>query len=163
MHPNRITEWLDFAYWWSCIGKVLRLQPAQQAFFLNCLRQYVNSASDIYQALRFRGFCCSGSQLQNWALCNQSFEPNSNISLKKWKLAMGKVYINNRHRKNIFWHCAIFSLKTPKKIDLSIMKNTFSMKLCFRAKKIYSQIDWELLLHANLTKHIGSLYSTPKC
>ena len=36
--PNRITgsycnlsEWVDFAYWCSCIGKDLRLQPAQQA------------------------------------------------------------------------------------------------------------------------------------
>ena len=26
-------EWVDFAYWWSCIGKGLRLQPAQQACF----------------------------------------------------------------------------------------------------------------------------------
>ena len=25
------TEGVDFAYWWSCIGKGLRLQPAQQA------------------------------------------------------------------------------------------------------------------------------------
>ena len=24
-------ELVDFAYWWSCIGKGLRLQPAQQA------------------------------------------------------------------------------------------------------------------------------------
>ena len=23
--------WVDFAYWWSCNGKGLRLQPAQQA------------------------------------------------------------------------------------------------------------------------------------
>ena len=39
-HPNCITclkvtviftEWVDFAYWWSCIGKGLRLQPAQHA------------------------------------------------------------------------------------------------------------------------------------
>ena len=26
-------EWVDFAYWWSCIWKGLRLQPAQQACF----------------------------------------------------------------------------------------------------------------------------------
>ena len=26
--------WTDFAYWRSCIGKGLRLQPAQQASFL---------------------------------------------------------------------------------------------------------------------------------
>jgi hypothetical protein len=26
-------EWVDFAYWWSFIGKGLRLQPAQQACF----------------------------------------------------------------------------------------------------------------------------------
>ena len=24
---------VDFAYWWSCIGKGLRLQPAQQACY----------------------------------------------------------------------------------------------------------------------------------
>ena len=35
-HPNcmsygDIAEWVDFAYWWSCIGKGLRLEPAQQA------------------------------------------------------------------------------------------------------------------------------------
>ena len=27
-------EWVDFAYWWSCIGKGLRLHPAQQACFI---------------------------------------------------------------------------------------------------------------------------------
>ena len=26
-------EWVGFAYWWSFIGKGLRLQPAQQACF----------------------------------------------------------------------------------------------------------------------------------
>ena len=30
-------EWVDFASWWSCIGKGLRLQPARQAFFLSAL------------------------------------------------------------------------------------------------------------------------------
>ena len=39
-HPNRINgskvtanfaELVDYAYWWSFIGKGLRLQPAQQA------------------------------------------------------------------------------------------------------------------------------------
>ena len=29
------TEGVDFAYWWSCIGKGVRLQPAQQACLLN--------------------------------------------------------------------------------------------------------------------------------
>ena len=29
-----LSELLDFAYWWSFIGKGLRLQPAQQACFL---------------------------------------------------------------------------------------------------------------------------------
>ena len=28
-------EWVNFANWWRCIGKGLRLQPAQQAFFLS--------------------------------------------------------------------------------------------------------------------------------
>ena len=32
---GHFTEGVDFAYWWSCIGKCLRLQPAQQACFLN--------------------------------------------------------------------------------------------------------------------------------
>ena len=26
-------EWVDFAYWWSCIRKGLRMQPAQLAYF----------------------------------------------------------------------------------------------------------------------------------
>jgi hypothetical protein len=36
-HPNwfksycTFAEWVDFAYWWNCIGKGLHLQPAQQA------------------------------------------------------------------------------------------------------------------------------------
>ena len=36
------------------------------------------------------------------------------------------------------------------------------MECCFRAKKIFSKIDCELLLCANLTKLIGSLYLTQK-
>ena len=28
---GHFTDRLDLAYWWSCIGKALRLQPAQQA------------------------------------------------------------------------------------------------------------------------------------
>ena len=39
-------------------------------------------------------------------------------------------------------------------------KHFFSMEWCFRAKKIFSKIDCELLLHANLTKLKGSLYLT---
>ena len=34
---GNFTEWVDFAYWQSCIGKGLRLQPAQQACFDNML------------------------------------------------------------------------------------------------------------------------------
>ena len=30
---SKVTEGVDFAYWWSFIGKGLRLQPAQQACF----------------------------------------------------------------------------------------------------------------------------------
>ena len=30
---GHFSEGLDFAYWWSFIGKGLRLQPAQQACF----------------------------------------------------------------------------------------------------------------------------------
>ena len=26
---DNFDEWVDFVYWWSCIGKGLRLQPAQ--------------------------------------------------------------------------------------------------------------------------------------
>jgi hypothetical protein len=28
-------QWVDFAFWWSFIGKGLLLQPAQQACFFN--------------------------------------------------------------------------------------------------------------------------------
>ena len=41
-------EWVDFVYWWSCIGKGLRLQPAQQACLLvlyNKFRQACNNLS----------------------------------------------------------------------------------------------------------------------
>ena len=31
---GHFSEAVDFAYWWSCIGKGLRLQPAQQACFI---------------------------------------------------------------------------------------------------------------------------------
>ena len=31
---GHFTEGVDFAYWWSCIGKGLSLQPAQQACFV---------------------------------------------------------------------------------------------------------------------------------
>ena len=30
---GHFTKGVDLAYWWSCIGKGLRLQPAQQACF----------------------------------------------------------------------------------------------------------------------------------
>ena len=30
---NSCAEWVDFAYWWSCIEKGLHLQPGQQAWF----------------------------------------------------------------------------------------------------------------------------------
>ena len=30
---GHLSEGVDVAFWWSCIGKVLRLQPAQQACF----------------------------------------------------------------------------------------------------------------------------------
>ena len=56
-----------------------------------------------------------------------------------------------------------FHSKHLKKNDLSVMKKHFFQWNCvFRAKKIFSKIYWELLLHANLTKLIGSLYSTPQ-
>ena len=32
---GHFTKGVDFAYWWSFIGKDLRLQPAQQACLLN--------------------------------------------------------------------------------------------------------------------------------
>ena len=32
----RFAEGGDFAYWWSCIGKGLRLQPGQQVCFGKC-------------------------------------------------------------------------------------------------------------------------------
>ena len=35
---NAFVEWVNSAYWWSCIGKGLRLQPAQQA----CLKKNIS-------------------------------------------------------------------------------------------------------------------------
>ena len=36
-------EWVDFAHWWSCIGKGLCLQPAQQA----CFHFYIEPKGDL--------------------------------------------------------------------------------------------------------------------
>ena len=55
----------------------------------------------------------------------------------------------------------IFTQNTFK-MDLSVMKNTFSMEWCFRVKKIFSKIYCKLLLDANLTKLIVLLYLTQK-
>ena len=43
MYGN-FAELVDLAYWWSCIGKSLRLQPAQQACFTKdqSLNQLIN-------------------------------------------------------------------------------------------------------------------------
>ena len=49
-----------------------------------------------------------------------------------------------------------FLLKHLKKLPKCHEKHFFSMKWCFRAKKIFSKIDCELLHYANLTKLIGS-------
>ena len=38
---------MDFAYWWSCIGKGLRLQPAQQACFYMA-SMFLSGTSDSY-------------------------------------------------------------------------------------------------------------------
>ena len=43
-----------------------------------------------------------------------------------------------------------------------VIKTLFSVEWCFRANKIFSKIDCKLLLHANLTQLIGSLYLTQK-
>ena len=46
---GNFAEWVYFAYWWSCIGKGMRLQPAQQACFTthctggNCLDSLTTS------------------------------------------------------------------------------------------------------------------------
>ena len=52
--------------------------------------KFKHMVTSIHQALRFREFCCSGSQLQNRALCKPSFEPNSIKSQKKVKTYNGK-------------------------------------------------------------------------
>ena len=56
-------------------------------------------------------------------------------------------YFHSKHIKN-----------GPKRHE----KTLFSMEWCFKAKKIFSKIYCELILHANLTKLIGSLYLTPR-
>ena len=53
-------------------------------------------------------------------------------------------YFHSKHLKN-----------GPKRYE----KTHFSMEWSFRAKKIFSKIDCEFLLQANLTKPNGSLYS----
>ena len=49
-----------------------------------------------------------------------------------------------------------FHLKHLKNLPKSYEKLFSSMKWCFRAKKIFSKIDCDLPLYANLTKLIGS-------
>ena len=48
-------EWVDFAYWLSCIGKGLRLQPAQQACLLYihfcCITYELNSPMFVHLKL----------------------------------------------------------------------------------------------------------------
>ena len=51
-------------------------------------------------------------------------------------------YFHSKHLKN-----------RPKRHE----KHFFSTEWCFRAKQIFSKIDCELLLYANLTKFIGLL------
>ena len=41
-------EWVDFAYWWSCIRKDLRVQLVQQACFF-CICHSHLTKSDILQ------------------------------------------------------------------------------------------------------------------
>ena len=60
-------EWVDFAYWWSSIGKGLRLQPVQQACFkcIEVLPRYSPSAPMPPQGcnLCVSRWCCSISPL----------------------------------------------------------------------------------------------------
>ena len=55
--------------------------------------------------------------LSIWALCKSSFQPNSINRQKKFKLAMGKVQIYDRHKKNTFSDTAqYFHSKHLKKL-----------------------------------------------
>ena len=50
---GHFSEGVDFAYWWSCIRKDLRLQPSQQAcFYLAAFTQYFVSSWLVWSALR---------------------------------------------------------------------------------------------------------------
>jgi hypothetical protein len=104
---------LSWAYW----PPVSRDNPlflfsltwGQIDHLLHSLKEFLN------QALRFRKFCCSCSQLQNWALCKPSFEPNSihwqkseYLQWEKWKYITDiektfsdtAQYFHSKHLKN---------------------------------------------------------------
>ena len=54
-------EWVDFAHWWSSIGKGLRLQPVQQACLQNDLFHFDTIVSNLLVWLKTR----RGSPIDN--------------------------------------------------------------------------------------------------
>ena len=92
---TRLSTWRSsFPYGLACTGgrPEVGLSLSNQLILFACLNLWdmVQRPGTINQALRFRGLCCSCSQLQNWALCMPSFEPNSINSQKKVKTCNGK-------------------------------------------------------------------------
>ena len=59
---GHFTEAVDFAYWWSCIWKGLRLQPAQQA----CFCVYGISVNKKNTELAYRTLQCKGKWRWRW-------------------------------------------------------------------------------------------------
>ena len=62
----------------------------------------------IYQVLRFRGLCCSGSQIRNWPFASQILNLTQSIDKKSENLQWEKCRFITDIEKNVFWHWTIF-------------------------------------------------------
>ena len=58
-------EWVDFDYWWSCIRKGLRLQPAQQAGF--------QSSMNVHCIMYMGGFTQGTNDLIEIDFCHEAY------------------------------------------------------------------------------------------
>ena len=95
-------------------------------------------------------------------LCKPSFEPNSINSQKSENLQWEKCRYITDIEKTISDTAQYFHSKHLKNGPKDHEKHFFQWNGVFSSNNLFSKIYCELLLHAKLTKLIGSLYLTPK-
>ena len=90
-------EWVDFAYWWSFIGKGLHLQPAQPAcLFLFCIQNLRNIRKLEYSTTASIGCKHTNSLLKCISFLNTFGRKGTlNDSLCWFDWSTGKSAINN--------------------------------------------------------------------